>query len=362
MKCPSLARPPTYTHPRNLCAPCRTTRTSYAVTLLVNVFALSVFAAEPAPSTAPAQAAIANPVKEADLTIVTLTPEAAKRLGIATVPLVKKAVSHERLYGGEITLPLVVGEGTSTLMALAPPQNATEMLKLAELQAAADGDLSQTTVKVEAAKLALERAEKLLANQTGSERAVEEARAVHSLAKAAHDQAAARRALLGPGFAASPDGKRWWVRVAIPSADIAKLDAAASATITPLGEKKPIIAKRIAAAPPTANALASTVDWYFELDDPQRQRRPSERVEVRVPAIGASDERVIAPWAGVLHDIHGGQWIYEMTGPTSFVRRRVQVARVSGADAVLASGPSVGAKIVTDGSAELFGIEFGPGK
>ena len=64
----------------------------------------------------------------------------------------------------------------------------------------------------------------------------------------------------------------------------------------------------------------------------------------------------------MLHDIHGGQWVYEMTGPTTFVRRRVQVARVVGADAVLASGPAVGAKIVTDGSAELFGIEFGPGK
>ena len=340
----------------------RRTSRSFIVALLVNLFALPVFAADPAPSTAPPQATIANPVKEADLTTVTLTPEAAKRLGFATVPIAKKAVAHERLYGGEITLPLAIGEGTSALMALAPPQTATELLKLAELQAAADGDLSQATVKLDAAKLALERTEKLLANQTGSERAVEEARAAHNLAKAAHAQAAAKRALLGPGFAASPDGKRWWVRVAILAADIAKLDPQAAAAITPLGEKSPIAAKRIAAAPPTANALASTVDWYFELDDPQRQRRPSERVEVRVPMLGASEERLIAPWAGVLHDIHGGQWIYEMTGPTSFTRRRVQVARVVGADAVLASGPAVGAKIVTDGSAELFGIEFGPGK
>jgi hypothetical protein len=330
------------------------------------LFALAVpcvaLAADPAPSTAPAQAAVVNPVKEADLTTVTLTPEAAKRLGIATVPVEKKAIPHERLYGGEITLPLAVSEGTGALMALAPPQNATEMLKLAELQAAADGDLSQAAVKLDAAKLALARAEKLLASQTGSERAVEEARSANQLAKAAHDQAVAKRTLLGPGFAASPDGKSWWVRVAIPAADAATLDPQATATITPPGTKTSITAKRITAAPLTANAIASTVDWYFEVEDPQRQLRPGERVQVRVPVTGASGERLTAPWAGVLHDIHGGQWVYEMTGPTTFARRRVQVARVAGADAVLATGPAVGAKIVTDGSAELFGIEFGPGK
>jgi hypothetical protein len=320
------------------------------------------FAADPAPSTAPAQATIANPVKEADLTTVTLTPEAAKRLGIATVPVAKKAIRHERLYGGEITLPLAIGEGTNALMALAPPQNATEMLKLAELQAAADGDLSQAKVKLESAKLTLERAEKLLANQTGSERAVEEARSAAQLAKAAHEQATSKRALLGPGFDASPDGKRWWVRVAILAADASTLDPQATAGITPPGTKTSITAKRVAAAPPTANAIASTVDWYFEVEDPQRQLRPGERVQVRVPVTGAGDERLTAPWAGVLHDIHGGQWVYEMTGPSTFARRRVQVARVVGADAVLATGPAVGAKIVTDGSAELFGIEFGPGK
>jgi len=319
-------------------------------------------AADPTPSNAPAQAVVANPVKEADLTTVTLTPEAAKRLGIATVPVEKKAIPHERLYGGEIMLPLAVGEGTSTLMALAPPQNATEMLKLAELQAAADGDLSQATVKLEGAKLTLERAAKLLANQTGSERAVEEARSAHQLAKAAHEQAAAKRTLLGPGFAASPDGKRWWVRVAILAADATTLDPQATASITPPGAKASIAAKRIAAAPPTANALASTVDWYFQVEDPQRQLRPGERVQVRVAVTGAAEKRLTAPWAGVLHDIHGGQWVYEMTAPTTFVRRRVQVARVLGTDAVLASGPALGAKIVTDGAAELFGIEFGPGK
>ncbi len=114
------------------------------VSFVLSVTCVTALAADPAPSTAPAQAAIANPVKEGDLTTVTLTPEAAQRLGITTVPVASKVVPNSRLYGGEITLPLAVDAGTDSFMALAPPQNATEMLKLAELQAAADGELSQT--------------------------------------------------------------------------------------------------------------------------------------------------------------------------------------------------------------------------
>ena len=332
--------------------------------LLLTLTCLRIHAADgPAvPSTAPAQAAILNPVKEADLTTVTLTPEAAKRLGIATVEVARKVTAQTRLYGGEISLPLEMGTALHSLMNLAPPQNAAEILKLAEIQATADGEISQAQIRLVAAQRSLERAEKLLSNETGSARIAEEARSAQELAKAALEQVTARRALLGPGFAATPDGSRWWVRVAIAAADAATLDAQADANLSLPGTNLNLAAKRITAAPPTANPLASTVDWYFEVPDAQRQLRPGQRVQVRVPVSGAGAERLTGPWAGVLYDIHGGQWVYEMTAPNTFVRRRVQVAQVAGADAVLATGPAIGAKIVTDGSAELFGIEFGPGK
>ncbi len=68
------------------------------------------------------------------------------------------------------------------------------------------------------------------------------------------------------------------------------------------------------------------------------------------------------PWAAVLHDIHGGQWVYEQIAPQTFVRRRIAVDRVAGTAAVLSRGPKPGSQIVTDGAAELFGTEFGVGK
>ena len=45
-----------------------------------------------------------------------------------------------------------------------------------------------------------------------------------------------------------------------------------------------------------------------------------------------------------------------------YARERVVVADITGANAVLALGPAVGARVVTDGAAELFGVEFGAGK
>jgi hypothetical protein len=58
-------------------------------------------------------------------------------------------------------------------------------------------------------------------------------------------------------------------------------------------------------------------------------------------------------------DINGGTWVYEVVGEHKFTRRRVQIKYVVDSNAVLASGPPVGSKIVTQGAIELFGTEMG---
>ena len=71
------------------------------------------------------------------------------------------------------------------------------------------------------------------------------------------------------------------------------------------------------------------------------------------------DEQRVIPWSAVIQDINGGTWVYEKTAEHTFVRRRVQVRIVSGADAILSEGPPAGTHIVISGVAELFGTEFG---
>jgi hypothetical protein len=107
--------------------------------------------------------------------------------------------------------------------------------------------------------------------------------------------------------------------------------------------------------------LANTVDWYYALPT-ETKLRAGERVAVEIPLLDSKAELLVVPFNAVLHDIHGGQWVYEQTAEHAYSRRRVQVARLSGGDAVLASGPKVGSKVVTDGAAELFGTEFVTGK
>ena len=169
--------------------------------------------------------------------------------------------------------------------------------------------------------------------------------------------AKAQRALLGGTVG---QNTRRWARVAIYSGESALLDAKAEASIRTLGSDQPQRAKPVI-GPPTANGLTNTVDWYYEIPS-DTPLRAGERVAVEIPTIESKEEALVIPFNAVLHDIHGGQWVYAKTGEHSYTRKRIQVARLAGADAVLTTGPAVGTPIVTDGSAELFGTEFMTGK
>jgi len=54
--------------------------------------------------------------------------------------------------------------------------------------------------------------------------------------------------------------------------------------------------------------------------------------------------RFRASRAAILHDIHGGSWLYEVTAPRTFVRRRVDVRRVQQNFALLSGGVKQGAR------------------
>lgn len=294
--------------------------------------------------------------KEGDLVVLTLKPEAEQRLRLKTAVIERRAVAGTRLFSGEVVTPLA-GEGKP----VAPVLGGTldELLRLADLQATADGRILQAQVQADAAKIAVERAQKMLSAEAGSVRAVDEAKAALLLAEAAMKTANAQRDLLGAPVGQS-GAKRAWVRVAIYSGEAALLDATSAANVRALTSGKPQGAKPVD-GPPTANALTNTVDWYYELPA-ETTLRAGERVAVEIPTLDSKEERRIVPFSAVLHDIHGGQWVYEQTAGHSYTRRRVQVARLAGGDAVLASGPTAGTKVVTDGSAELFGTEFVTGK
>lgn len=313
----------------------------------------------------PGPATITNGVKEADLATVKLTPEAEKRLGIATVPVERKKIARTRVFGGEAIVPPRAGGATvgQSILSILPSLTPTDLIRIAEAQIDADGQVEQARVARDAAKVAHDRAEQLLRNKAGSERAVDEARAQVQQADTALHTAQAKRDLLAAPVLDMANPKLLWVRVPVYVGDLRKLDTAADARAGGLGdaagaESRPA---RPVTAPPSANAATASVDLFYEVKNEDGALRPGQKLGVSIP-LHEPEESLVVPWSAIAHDIHGGAWVYEAIGPQTFAHRRVQVRAVVGSEAVLESGPAPGAAVVTVGVAELFGTEFGVGK
>jgi RND family efflux transporter MFP subunit len=364
------------------------------------------------PEKATPAATVEKKITDGDLIKITLTPDAERRLGIATSNVETKNVPRRRKVGGEIVVPSggalllsapvaatvsasekVVRTGTPvkrgdvllTLVPLAPVDR--------DLRGQADRSTASAEARFAAAKSKLERAEKVLADGAGTQRAVEEARAEHDVAKADLDAAKQRAARMvtsplgadvtviiraphdgvvrqvgaSPGQSVAAGTllvevvgtSALWVRVPLFVAEARRVRADAAATVFAFGspdhqEALPAI------APPFADAATSTVDLTYELGATQNFRQ-GERVEVEVTY---KDEGValVVPASAIVRDAQGGAWLYESLGNHVFARRRVDLAGIHGADALLAGGLKAGTPVVHVGSAELWGVELGAGK
>ncbi|MBC7852171.1 MAG: efflux RND transporter periplasmic adaptor subunit [Pirellulaceae bacterium] len=394
-----------------------------------------------APATIESPATVATIAKESELNTITLTAEAEQHLALAVAAVELKAMPRVSTFGGEIMLPpgaslIVSAPFTGTLdepvkdkgtpgpgdivtakqpifklQPLVTPEREAltpaEQVRYAEARNAiatakidASAQVEQALVQQEAARIGLERANRLFQDGAGTARAVDDAKALSQLAAKALEAAQFRRTLLNelklngdaatsqlppilieaphagmiralnvaPGetvAAAAPlfEVMKFdpiWVRVPVYAGESAELQAAESATIRSLADKSTspgVVAKKVA-APPSAVPLSTTVDLYFELPNPNGTYRPGERISAELPRKGEA-ESLVVPWSAIMHDIHGGTWLYEQTAERTYVRRRVQVQYVSGTSAVLKEGPKAGNKVVTAGVVELFGTEFG---
>lgn len=379
--------------------------------------------------------------QESDIDRVTLTPKAAERLGITTARVERKSVQRRRTLGGEVLVPtgrtvvvtapvpgtlgapqsgtiplpgerVEVGQAIFSFVPFLSPerdvptpaervQMANARASLVSAQVIADGDVKQVGAEVEAAGIALRRAEQLLQDKVGSARGVDEAQAVLNVSRKKLEAAQVRKRELDAltfdtegggvqpiqitapetGIVRSLSATRGqtvttgtplfevvnldtvWIRVPVYAGQADEVVAEADAVVADLhgGSNPSTRTARHVAAPPSADAQSATVDLFYELSNEDRALHPGERVNVTVP-LRSEATSLVVPWAAVLHDIHGTAWVYEQTEQHVFRRRRVLVKYADGELAVLASGPEPGTEIVVEGAAELFGTEFGTGK
>jgi RND family efflux transporter MFP subunit len=284
------------------------------------------------------------------------------------------------------------------ILTLTPLLSPAERITLSTQQVDAGGQVQQAQTQVEANEIALNRAERLVRESVGSARVVDEAKAQLQLSQKALQAAISRKKILDqtlqtvesegdqPSFViespqkgilraihVTPDeivaagavlfevmnADLIWVRVPVYVGEISAIATDKPASIGDLASKpgQPLLTAEPITAPPTATALSSTVDLYFQLSNQSGSLRPGQRISVQLPLTGDTDERVV-PWSAIVHDIHGGDWIYEQTAEHKYARRRVEVKRVIDSLAVLGQGPAVGTTVVSNGVAELFGTEF----
>ena len=272
---------------------------------------------------------------------------------------------------------------------------------IATAQIEAERQVEATKVQVEAAKIAYDRAVQLLEDKAGSQRTVDEADAKLRLAREAQITAEARYKLLS-GISLDEDagelmprtitapvsgilqvidvapgetvaaGKalfhvvrldRVWIRVPVYVGHRRDIDTEQDASIAEYGQRPdaPTRTAKYVSAPPSADPAATTVDLFYELANDDGRLYPGQKVPVTL-TMQSQTQSLVVHSSAILYDIHGGAWVYEEIAPLTYVRRRVQVEYTENENAVLAAGPEPGAKIVTDGAAELFGTEFGVGK
>lgn len=377
--------------------------------------------------TAPVKAApagkAAHPIHEEDLNTVTLTADAEQSLGLKTAEVTREPSARVRTYGGEITVPVgqsvlvaapvqgmleAVGAGAplagahvkqrQALFELWPLMTPEARTTLAASRVDAEGLVETTRTQLDAAQIALERAERLLKSGAGSQRLVDEAQAARDVANKAWEAAVSRKELLTKALTETTSGtadpisicsprdgllravtaqpdqnvpagaplfevvelETVWVRVPVSVGDLEQIDPAATAEVGNLTARpgEAHVSARPAVAPPSADPLAATVNLFYALDNRQARFLPGQRVGAQLALRGA-ESALSVPWSAVVHDIYGGTWVYESRGPRKYARQRVVVDHVADGHALLASGPAEGTSIVAEGAVELFGVETG---
>jgi membrane fusion protein, heavy metal efflux system len=285
------------------------------------------------------------------------------------------------------------------VLALLPVLSPAEKIALATQIADAEGQVQQARSQVEANRIELKRAEQQLEKGSGTGKVVDDAKAKLILSEKTLDNAVSRKTVLGDvrfdggssgdqipipieapqsgilrAMHALPDefvmgGAQLfevmktdiiWIRVPVY---VGEYDEIATDQPAELGELagrpgQQRVKVQPITAPPTATALSSTIDLYYQVSNSDGKLRPNQRVSVQLPLKGTVEQPVV-PWSAVIQDIYGGSWVYEKTAEHKFVRRRVQVKLVVDSRAVLDHGPKVGTDIVIAGVAEMFGTEFG---
>lgn len=396
--------------------------TSGVIILALLGLAGTIWALAQSEQKAAAPAVTTKAVKEGDLNVITLTPEAEARLGVKTATVERREVQRQRTYGGQLVVPpgkdtLVTApfagvvtpsdgdlpaagnrvERGQVLFSLTPLLTPEARLTMASAHLEAQGSVRSAQVQLEAAQVALGRAKQLVEQDAGSKRGLDEAQERYELAQQALENARTRSDYLdkalreahegsvglleirapqdgilaavrvAPGQIVSSDAalvevsnqQMLWVRVPVYVGDESGIDLKADARVGPLGRSTG--EGKQSARPVVAPPAATPGSATVDLVYEVENKEGRLRPGQRVGVtlnLKGEEASLVAPWSSIVRDYNGGAWVYESLGNHSYARRRVEVRHVLNDLAVL-GGINEGLVVVVEGVAEIFGREMG---
>lgn len=82
-----------------------------------------------------------------------------------------------------------------------------------------------------------------------------------------------------------------------------------------------------------------------------------QRLDIRTTAVAANGGALVLPYGAVVYEPDGSSWAYVEIEERTYQRQPLTIASIRGEQVTLSSGPAAGTPVVSQGAAELVGVE-----
>jgi hypothetical protein len=85
----------------------------------------------------------------------------------------------------------------------------------------------------------------------------------------------------------------------------------------------------------------------------------AKRLGIRTAPVATAGSRLTIPYGAVIYEPNGSAWAFVETTARTYQRAPITIIGILGATVTLSTGPKAGTAVVTQGAAELVGVETG---
>jgi multidrug efflux pump subunit AcrA (membrane-fusion protein) len=85
----------------------------------------------------------------------------------------------------------------------------------------------------------------------------------------------------------------------------------------------------------------------------------AKRLDIRTAPVAAGPGGLVMPYSALIYEPDGSSWVYVQTKQLTYQRAPITISSISGDQITATSGPQPGTQVVSQGAAELVGVETG---